>query len=60
MNNLVDVKCKEEDNHLVLFGCIKLQDIDADTIIIRINIDTLKLLSKENGIIDLTIETEKI
>lgn len=58
--NLIPVKCKEENNQLVLFGCFKIEGVNADSIVIKIDIETLKLLKPEDGIIDLTIESEEV
>lgn len=58
--NLIPVKCKEDNNQLVLFGCFKIEGINADSIVIKIDIETLKQLNPENGIIDLTIQSEKV
>lgn len=58
--DLISVKCKEDNNQLVLFGCFKIEGVNADSIVIKIDIETLKHLKAEDGIIDLTIETEKI
>lgn len=58
--SLISVKCKEENNQLVLFGCFKIEGVNADSIVIKIDIETLKQLNTENGIIDLTIQSEKI